>query len=51
VLKAAIDRQVNGAIGRGTGQRHEFSREDLDRIDAAFADILTAAVQEVFNDN
>jgi superfamily II DNA/RNA helicase len=51
VLKAAIDRQVNGTIGHGTGQRHEFSREELDRIDAAFADILTAAVQEVFNDN
>jgi superfamily II DNA or RNA helicase len=51
VLKAAIDRQVNGAIGRGTGQRHEFSRDELDRIAAAFADILTAAVQEVFNDN
>jgi superfamily II DNA or RNA helicase len=51
VLKAAIDRQVNGAIGRGTGQRHEFSRDELDRIDAGFADILTAAVREVFNDN
>jgi superfamily II DNA or RNA helicase len=51
VLKAAIDRQVNGAIGRGTGQRHEFSRDELDRIDAAFSAILTAAVQEVFNDN
>ena len=51
VLKAAIDRQVNGAIGRGTGQRHEFSRDELDRIDAAFSAILRAAVQEVFNDN
>lgn len=51
VLKAAIDRHVNGAVGHGTGQRHEFSRDKLDRIDAAFADILTAAVREVFNDN
>lgn len=34
VLKAAIDRQVNGAVGRGTEQRREFSRDELDRIDA-----------------
>jgi superfamily II DNA or RNA helicase len=51
VLKAAIDRQVNSTIGRGTGQRHELSRDELDRIDTGFADILTAAVREVFNDN
>ena len=49
VLKAAIDRQVNAAAGRGAGQRHEFSREELDRIDQGFDGILAAAVREVFD--
>ena len=49
VLKAAIDRQVNGVVGRASGQRHEFSRVELDQIDAGFANIVTAAVHEVFD--
>lgn len=28
VLKAAIDRHINRAVGLPTGQRHEFSRAD-----------------------
>lgn len=51
VLKAAIDRQVNAAVGRPSGQRHEFSRGELDQIDAGFANIVSAAVREVFNGN
>jgi len=49
VLKAAIDRQVNAAVGRASGQRHEFSRAELDQIDEAFANIVGAAVSEIFN--
>ena len=49
VLKSAIDRQVNTAVNRKAGQRSEMSRYELDQIDAAFANILTAAVREVFD--
>ena len=51
VLKAAIDRQVNTAVGRTSGQRHEFSRVELDQIDAGFTEIVDAAVRGVFNGN
>ncbi|WP_295454531.1 DEAD/DEAH box helicase family protein [uncultured Thiodictyon sp.] len=49
VLKSAIDRQVNAVVGRTNGQRHEFTRAELDQIDEEFENILAAAVQEVFN--
>jgi superfamily II DNA or RNA helicase len=49
VMKAAIDRQVNAAAGRRRGQRHEFTRAELDLIDQNFAAILAAAINEVFN--
>ena len=51
VLKAAIDTQVNTLVGRTSRQRHEFSRAELDQIDASFSDIVAAAVREVFNGN
>jgi len=51
VLKAAIDRQVNTAVGRTSGQRHGFSRVELDQIDAGFTEIVDAAVRGVFNGN
>jgi hypothetical protein len=49
VLKAAIDRQANAAVGRTAGERSEFSKPQLDKIDAEFSTILDRAVQEVFN--
>ena len=49
VLKSAIDRQVNATVNRGTGQRTEFSRTELDQIDREFAAIVTRATQEVFD--
>lgn len=51
VMKSAIDRQVNAAVGRTSGQRHEFSRVELDQIDAEFPNILAAAEREVFDGN
>ena len=48
VLKAAIDRQVNAAVGRRSGERHEFTRPELDQIEGDFADIVDRAVEEVF---
>jgi hypothetical protein len=49
VMKSAIDRHVNATVGRGTGQRHEFSRAELDQIEQGFTAILAAATNEVFN--
>ncbi len=48
VLKAAIDRQVNAAMGRQSRERHEFTRPELDQIEQDFAGIVDRAVQEVF---
>jgi len=48
-MKAALDRQVNAIVSRPTRQRHEFSRDELDQIDQAFAAITAGAIAEVFN--
>ncbi len=48
VFKAAIDRQVNAAVGRQARERHEFTRPELDQIEQDFAGIVDRAVQEVF---
>jgi len=48
---AAINNQTNALVGMKSGQRHDFSREMLDRIDQEFESILTAAVQELLNGN
>jgi len=47
VLKASIDRRINALVGRGSGQRHEFSRAELDQVELAYDGILEAAVEEV----
>ena len=49
VLKAAIDRQVNQAVGRGTGERPDFKRAELDAIDERFQELSEAAQREVFD--
>ena len=48
-VKAAIDRQVNAAVGRRTGERGEFTRRELDRIEQDFPGIVERAEQEVFD--
>ena len=48
VLKTAIDRQVNAAVGRQFRERHEFTRPEMDQIELAFTSIVERAVQEVF---
>lgn len=48
IVKAAIDKQVNGTVGKSTGERHEFTRQELDTINGRFADLVIAAVKEVF---
>jgi superfamily II DNA or RNA helicase len=49
VMKAAIDRQVNTAVGRTAGERSDFTRPQLDEIDKNFATMVERAVKEVFN--
>jgi superfamily II DNA or RNA helicase len=48
VLKSAIDRKVNEAVGRGTGARHEFSKPELDEVESQFKELVQRAVDEVF---
>jgi superfamily II DNA or RNA helicase len=49
VMKSAIDRHVNSAAGRKTGERSDFTRPQLDEIEKNFAAIVEKAVQEVFS--
>jgi superfamily II DNA or RNA helicase len=48
VLKAAIDSEVAGRLGRRTGERSEFSADELKLTDEQFSNILDAATKEVF---
>lgn len=48
VFKAAIDRQANALVRRGSGERHEFSQDDLDQIEGDFDGIVARATAEVF---
>jgi superfamily II DNA or RNA helicase len=49
VMKAAIDRRINTAVGRKTGERSEFTRPQLDQIEKEFPAIVQHAIEEVFN--
>ena len=49
VLKTAIDRQANAAVGRQSGERHEFTRPQLAQIGRDFSGIVERAVQDVFS--
>ncbi len=49
VMKSAIDRQANAAVGRKVGERSDFTRLQLDEIQSNFAAIVDRAIQEVFN--
>lgn len=49
IVKAAIDRQVNAAVRKGTGERHEFNKMELDIINARFMEFAAAAEKEVFS--
>ena len=49
VLKSAIDRQVNQAVGRGPGERSEFTRSELDTIELRFQELSDAAKREVLD--
>ena len=48
VLKSAIDKHANQAVGKSQGERHEFVKSELDKINESFSDLVAAAVKEVF---
>ena len=48
VLKAAIDKRVNAAVGRQSRERHEFTRAELEQIEQDFAGNVERAAQEIF---
>ena len=49
VLKAAIDNHVNQAVDRPAGERHEFTRQELDTINEQFDQLIQKATNEVFD--
>ena len=49
VMKSAIDNQIAWVLRRGTGERAEFTRAELDAIDEQFATIVGVALREVFD--
>ncbi|MCY4646044.1 MAG: DEAD/DEAH box helicase family protein [Gammaproteobacteria bacterium] len=49
VLKSAMDREINAAVGRGSGERHEFTRPELDEIESNFSDIVERAMEKIFD--
>lgn len=48
VMKSAIDRKVNQAVGRSAGERSELTRDQLNLVDGRFAEFVAAAEAEVF---
>jgi superfamily II DNA or RNA helicase len=48
-VKAMLDKRVNTLVGRKSGARSEFSREDLDKIDQHFDEIEAAVIADVFD--
>jgi len=48
IIKAAIDKQVNRAVGRSEKERHEFTAAEPATIDQRFAELVQAAENEVF---
>lgn len=49
VLKSAIDREVNQTVGHGSGERHDFTRSDLEKIDRDFTSIVERVMRTVFD--
>ena len=48
VLVAAIHHQANNVVGRRSGERHEFTKNDLEKIEREFPTILENTIKEVF---
>jgi hypothetical protein len=51
VMTSAIARQVNTLVGKNAGERHTFTKAELDTIERSFDTVLARAVAEVFDGN
>jgi superfamily II DNA or RNA helicase len=49
VVTSSIHRQINVAVGRADGQRHEFTKDDLDTVDREWEAIIASAIAELFD--
>jgi DNA or RNA helicases of superfamily II len=49
LASSALSRAANGLVGHGTGERHEFTREELDQIERDWATVVAVAMKELFN--
>ncbi len=48
-IKSSIDEKCNALVGRKTGQRHDFSQEELDLIEENLKSIVMSVEKELFN--
>jgi hypothetical protein len=48
VMKSAIDDEANKLVGKGSGERSEFTQTELDAIAGDFAGVVDRATKEVF---
>jgi len=49
VMKTTIDHHVMAAVGHRPGERHDYTREELETIRARFEELVTQAEREVFD--
>lgn len=49
MIKSSIDKKCNALVGKKTGQRHEFSQQELDLIDENIESIVISVEKELFN--
>ncbi len=49
VLKSAIDRRINALVNHSSGERHEFTRPELELIAQNFDTVVEDAIKEVFD--
>ncbi|BCZ98032.1 TPA: DEAD/DEAH box helicase [Legionella pneumophila] len=49
VIKSTIDRHINELVGHKAGERHEFNKQELEKIEQNFSAILDAVTKEIFD--
>jgi superfamily II DNA or RNA helicase len=49
IIKGAIDKQIYNFVGRNSGERHEYSMDELEHIRANYDQLVEAAIKEVFD--
>ena len=47
IVKSAVDRKINEFVGKGIGERHDFTRQELDAIRDNLSSLMERAMEEV----